>query len=134
MRRTRHDYSTWLQRRSLAQICHYFWYAEDHIVRQRVLHRLAIKYRLQLNIAGDWYRRRGYQAWPYWREAIKALAEPPLRAVELVYSRCHVIRTCVAQHVIHRIFFAHVLGWLPDDNRKLGFVIGLAICRLMWND
>ena len=110
MRRTRHDNGTWLQRRPLAQICHYLWYTEDHIVRQRILHSLAVEYCLQLNVAWVWYRRRRYQAWSHWREAIEALAEPPLRSVKLVDSRGYVIRTCVAQHVIHRIFFTHVLG------------------------
>lgn len=60
---TSHDDRTGLQGRPLAQVRNNLRDTEDHVVRERTLHRLSVQDRLQLNVSRALDQMCGNQRW-----------------------------------------------------------------------
>lgn len=132
VRRARHDDRAGLERRALGQIRDDLSNSEDHVISAPILHNLAIQHRLEANDrrVRDAPRRR-HQTGAQGRKAVEPLAEAPLRAVELVLARRHVVRARVAEHVAQGVGDAHVARGPPDDDGQLGLVVGLPVRGLV---
>lgn len=134
MRRARHDDGAGLERRALGQVGDDLGDAEDHVVGAALLHDLAVQHGPELDGGGVRQAPRRHETRPQRREAVEALAEAPLGAVELVLARCHVVGASVAQDVVEGAVDGHVARRLAQNHSHLSLVVGLAVSGLMGDD